>query len=193
MLLPASIRKKTLLLNYYAKVAGHPGLRKLYKTLRLGYYWTAMGVDFYRTMRQCSSSAKNRILLYTHTSPLKLFLATEPLSDVSIDILGPLPKTKSGNRFLLVIADRFTKLCRVVPLRLIRAHEVAKAFTDHWVFAYGAPIRFFSDKGPQSASKLYQECCRILETKWISTATYHTQTNGQVERMNRTLSSMLKY
>jgi hypothetical protein len=68
---------------------------------------------------------------------------SEPLEYVAVDILGPLPKTGHGNRFLLVMTDRFSKLTRTVPLRIITAFTVGKAFCDQWVFVYGAPRYVF--------------------------------------------------
>jgi hypothetical protein len=56
-----------------------------------------------------------------------------------MDILGQLSKMEHGNRFLLVIPDRYSKVTRTVPLRTITALGVAKAFGDAWVFSYGPP------------------------------------------------------
>ena len=70
-------------------------------------------------MRQCTLCAKERISLRKHASLLKLFPAETPLDFVAIDILGPLPRTSKGHRFLLVITDRYSKLVKTVPLRSI--------------------------------------------------------------------------
>jgi hypothetical protein len=91
------------------------------------------------TVRHCTVCAKNRVTERKGTSFIKLFPARDPLEFVAMDILGPLPKTEHGNRFLLVISDRFSKLNRTVPLRAITALGVAKAFCDAWVFYYGPP------------------------------------------------------
>ena len=59
---------------------------------------------------------------------MKLFPATRPLECIAMDILGPLPKTKHVQRFVLVITDRFTKLTKSESLRTITSLSVAKAF-----------------------------------------------------------------
>jgi hypothetical protein len=79
-----------------------------------------------------------------------------------MDILGPLPKTDHGNRLLLVITDRFSKLTRTVPLRTITALVVAKAFCENWVFAYGAPRYVLTDNGTQFNAKFFLAVCREL-------------------------------
>ena len=75
-----------------------------------------MAVDCYNTVKNCVTCAKNRVKLRKHKKHLRLFPATEPLEFVYLDILGSFLETKKRNRFLLVIADRFTKLVRTVPL-----------------------------------------------------------------------------
>ena len=77
--------------------------------MRQRFYWPHMAADIQSTVRNCHACAKNRIRLRKRTNPLKTFPATVPLRHVSIDILGALKKTKRGNRWILVMTDRFTK------------------------------------------------------------------------------------
>ena len=94
---------------------------------------------------------------------------------------------------MLVISDRFSKLVRAVPLKKVTASEVAKAFVHHWAFPYGAPIWLLSDKGKQFIAKLFRETYRMLGVQNLYTTTYHTLTNGQVERFNRTILASLRH
>ena len=70
--------------------------------------------------------------------------------------------------------------------------EVARAFTHEWVFNYDAPGHLLADNGGCFTSKFSQDVCRILNVENRFTTTYHPQTNGQVERYNRTLKSAIK-
>ena len=121
-----------------------------------------------------------------------LFPATTPLECVAIDILGPLPKSKDGYRFILVVTDRFTKLTYAFPLRHIKADDIAQMFVNEWVFKYGPPSELVSDNGSQFVSTLSQEVCTELSIENAFTTTYHPQTNGQAERFNRSLAAMLR-
>lgn len=60
------------------------------------------------------------------------------------------------------MADHFTKMTHVEPLRRRTGHDVAKTFVSDWVFKYGAPKEVLSYNGPKFASKLYSKTCRIL-------------------------------
>jgi transposase InsO family protein len=101
-------------------------------------------------------------------------------------------KTEHGNRFLLVITDRFSKLTSTVSLRVISALAVAKAFCEHWVFVYGTPRYALTDNGAQFAAKFFLEVCRELGIAKVFTTAYHPQTNGQFERYNRTIVNALQ-
>ena len=193
VIVPPDLRPRILYAGHHAKLAGAPGGRKLYMTLRREYYWPTMAMDCYATVRNCAECAKNRLKLRRNAAPMQLFPATSPLESVSIDILGDLIQTPRGHRYLLVICDRFTKLVRTVPLGQKSPLAIARAFLTNWVFVYGPPVDLLSDNGKQFASRLFQEVCRILGVKNRFTSTYHPQCNGQVERFNRTLLSAIRH
>jgi hypothetical protein len=94
--------------------------------------------------------------------------------------------------FLLVITDRFSKLTRTVPLRIISAFVVAKAFCEHWVFVYGPPRYALTDNGAKFSAKFLLAVCRELGVSKVFATAYHPQTNGQVERYNRTIINSLR-
>ena len=190
--LPSSMRHRLLRLAHHAPIAGHPGQTRLHRRLRRSYYWPHMAADVGATVRECTACAKNRLRLLRKASEMRLFPATAPLESVAIDILGPLPKSTRGYLFMLVISDRFTKLTQVVPLRRITAYDVAVAFVEQWVFKYGAPATLLSDNGSQFVAHFFRRVCNILQVHNLFTTTYHPQTNGQVERFNRSLAAMLR-
>jgi Integrase zinc binding domain len=146
ILVPASLRPNLLHLEHFPRTAGHPGITRMFRLMRKNYFWSERAHDVAETVRNCSTCAKNRVKERKRTSFLKLFPASGPLEYVFMDILCPLPKTDHGNRFLLVITDRFSELTRTVPLRTITALVVAKAFCENCVFAYGAPRYVLTDK-----------------------------------------------
>ncbi|XP_061428614.1 uncharacterized protein LOC133355245 [Lethenteron reissneri] len=77
------------------------------------------------------------------------------------------------------------------PLANQSAAAVTDAFVQGYVLDKGAPERLLTDQGKKFSSKLLQEVCDLLGTKKVRTSPYHPQTDGMVERLNRTLTSML--
>jgi hypothetical protein len=135
---------------------------------------------------------RNRIAEKGHTNPLSLFPANGPLESVAMDISGPLPQTKHENSFLPVITDRFSNVTKTVPLRTVTALSVARAFCDHWTYAYGPPISLLTDNGPQFTANFFLSVCSELGIHKVFTTAYHPPTNGQVERYNRTILAYLR-
>ena len=164
----------------------------MYYHIRKVYYWPHLASDVAARVRNCPSCARNRLKLRRKTNFLKLLTATKPFESVSIYILGPLPKSRRGKRFLPVITDRFSKLTAVVRLRNVNAYSTAVAICEAWVFKYGPPRTLLSDNGKQFASRFFLSVCQLLGVTNAFTSAYHPQTNGHVERYNRTILSMLR-
>jgi transposase InsO family protein len=79
-----------------------------------------------------------------------------------------------------------------VPISDERADTVARVFFDRLVTVFGPPEQLLTDLGPNFASGVIAEMCRLIGTKKVITSAYHPQTNGFIERYNRTLSTELR-
>ena len=192
MVVPESLRKRLMDVAHSAPTSAHPGRSKMYQTLRRHFYWPSMTVDINQWVENCPSCARNRIKDQKHIYKMKLFPASKPLEYVAMDILGPLPRTKHGKRFILVVTDRFTKLTKTEALRTITSLSVAKAFCKTWIYNFGTPKVLLTDNGTQFTSRFFMHVCRILGIEKVFTTEYHPQTNGQAERFNRTLLAALR-
>jgi transposase InsO family protein len=91
-----------------------------------------------------------------------------------------------------VIADRYTKVIRTVPLRTVTALSVARAFADQWVYVYGPPVSLLTENCPQFTAKFFQAACAELWISKLFTTAYHPQTNEKGERYNRTILAALR-
>ena len=189
---PKSLRERVLALSHYPKVCAHPGGSSMYANLRRDFFWPSMAGDCKAAVARCPECSRRQLRQRRRrASTLKLFMPNGPLEFVCVDILGPLPPTKNGNKFLLVMADRFSKLTRAVALPDARAETVARAFLEHWLSVYGVPLVCLSDNGSNFRSKFFQSVCGLLGIKNLFSTPYHPQTQGQVERFNRTILSKL--
>ena len=108
-----------------------------------------------------------------------------------MDIVGPLPKSRVGHKYILVICDYATRYPEAVPLRSINAQHVAEELMQ--VFArVGIPQEILTDQGTNFTSQLLNEVYRLLLIQPIRTSPYHLQRDGLVERFNQTLKAMLR-
>jgi len=125
---PFILRQDLLRLEHDVVRAGHPGVNRMYAAIRRHNYWESMAADVYDWVASFASCARNRFAPRRRTAMLKLLPATDPLASLSMDLLGPLTETKTGNVFLLIILERFSKLVQAVPLAGIAATDVSSAF-----------------------------------------------------------------
>lgn len=166
----------------------------MYQMIRRNYYWPSLPASCYETVRSCVACEKERICLQSNSTHLKNLSPSGPLEDIAIDLLGELKLTRRGKKILLVIVDRLTKLVKTVHLRRITAFNIAKTFTAHWKFTYGAKKSVLTENGKQFNAKFLLEMHNILGTKARFTTTYHPKSNYQTERFNRTiLESIRRY
>ena len=68
-----------------------------------------------------------------------------PFERVSVDILGPLPVTTSGNRYVLCFTDHCTRWPILVALKVTDAATIARAFFDYIISEHGCPNTLLSD------------------------------------------------
>ncbi|CAH8628181.1 unnamed protein product [Schistosoma guineensis] len=171
---------------------GHAGERRTEHAVRQRFWWPSIHEDVAQFCKNCNTCCRFKSPQQTPRAPMTPMVTTGPHQRVGIDIMGPLTTTKNGNRYILVMVDYFTKWCEAVPLPQQDAPTVARAFIDHWVSRYGAPVSLHSDQGPAFESHLITEICRLLGIKKTHTTAYHPEGNGLVERTNRTIKAILQ-
>ncbi|BHF67842.1 hypothetical protein SprV_0301087100 [Sparganum proliferum] len=128
----------------------------------------------------------------TQRAPLQPIQAGYPNEVIGVDLMGPMPPSPRGNRYILVLVDFFTKWCEAVPLPQADAITVAKAILSEWISRHGVPERLHSDQGAQFESRLMGELCELLQIRKSRSTPWHPQGNGQVERTNRTLRGLIQ-
>ena len=137
---------------------------------------------------RCHSTKTNRRDL-----PAKLGTTSPsygPWETVHTDIVGPLPETPEGYRWILLVVCAFTKFVELIPLRDTTAETVGQALVATF-FRYGIPFHLVSDNGVQYRAKLLAEINKQLGVHHIFISAYHSQANSNVERMCGVVKTML--
>lgn len=116
-----------------------------------------------------------------------------PLDFVAIDTLGPLAKTKRGNLFIIVITDRYSMLERATTVPKTTAPNVALEVLENFVMPYGIPNTIMTDNGPLFVPTSFAALYPFMGTKMATTAEFHHQANGQVERFKKALVAYLRH
>lgn len=114
-----------------------------------------------------------------------------PFEVVNVDHLGPYVRSKSGNAYIIVIIDNLTKYVKLFSVKDTGARTLIKAIKS-FVLMFGLPKRIISDRGTAYTSRQFEEYCKEMGIKHSLISVRHPQSNGQVERVNRTLVPLLQ-
>ena len=113
-------------------------------------------------------------------------------SHVHVDLVGPLPTSAEGFRYLFTLVDRSTRWVEAVPIKTMAAADCADAFIAAWVSRFGVPAALTSDRGAQFTAAVWSALCLKLGISHQMTTAYHPQSNGMVERAHRQLKDALR-
>jgi len=94
-----------------------------------------------------------------------------------MDILGPFLKTSSGNRYLLVVVDCFTKWVEAFSMKNIGTKAVAEVFLGQVIARHGVPFEVHIDQGRSFESKVFHELTRFLGIRKTRTTALHRQSD----------------
>ena len=191
LVLPMCLRKEVLSLLHEQKCSGHFGIRRTIGRLQRWCYWAGYKQDVRDWCMKCEKCRKRNFPSKRPRAPLKQYPVGVPFERVGIDILGPLPESKRGNKYIVVIGDYFTKWIEAFGVPDMEAETVARVLMEGFIARFGLPKQIHSDQGSQFESKLFQSLCKLLGIDKTRTTSYHPQSNGFIERYNRTLENIL--
>ena len=153
------------------------------------YYWPKMSADVHEVCRSCVVCLSTQGQERRPQPPLKSIPVGEPFECVGMDF-KEFDVSNKGNRYALVFQDYLTKWPEVFPVADRTAKTVASCLAE-LVWRHGVPAHIIHDREAEFLSDVLQDTAAILGVKQLPTSGGHPQTDGLVERLNRTLKSML--
>lgn len=120
-------------------------------------------------------------------APLRLIPAIcEPFEHVLIDCVGPLPKLKTGNQYILTMMCAATHFPEVILLRSIKDRVIIKIFS---IFRLSKRIQ--TDQGTNFLANVFAQVMTELAIKHQVSSAFHPESQGTLERFHQTLKAML--
>jgi hypothetical protein len=172
---------------------GHFGVVKTLDVLHEHFFWPHMKRDVERIVSKCITcrQAKSKVMSHGLYTPLPV--PSEPWVDVSMDFILGLPRTRKGRDAIFVVVDRFSKMAHFIPChKMDDATNVADLFFREVVRLHGIPKTIVSDRDVKFHSHFWKVLWGKLGTKLLFSTTCHSQTDGQTEVVNRTLTQLLR-
>jgi transposase InsO family protein len=195
LLLPRAGRAREQAIRGCHEEAGHQGADRTLDLLAERFWWPGMSAQVTEKVRNCARCI--RFKSKCEKAPLKPVWATFPLDLIHVDHLAVELSTGRGTegkvpvQQLLVVTDHFTRYARVFPVPNLSAKATARVLTREYFLVHGVPARLMSDQGTAFDNKLIKALCEQLDVGYVRASASHPQSNGQVERFNRTLLNML--
>ena len=188
---PIHLQRQILEESHGGRNAGHFSGPRLYATLRRKWWWQNMyrhAVEFCKNCGECATVAG---VGRRNKPPLHPIPVQRPFQIVGLDITE-LPKTDQGNHYVIVFQDFMTKWPLVFPAPDQKAIRLARLVAEELLPQFGVPDAILSDRGANLLARVMEEVCQLLGITKLNTTSYHPQCDGMVERLNRSLKSMLR-
>lgn len=174
-------------------MGGHSGFLRTYKRVAENLYWIGMQKTVRDYVRACDVCQRQK---YATTTPGGLL---QPLpipnaiwEDLSIDFITGLPKSR-GYEAILVVVDRLSKYSHFILLKHpYTAKTIAEIFVKEVIRLHGIPMSIVSDRDPLFISHFWREIFKLQGTSLKMSSSYHPETDGQTEVINRCLESYLR-
>jgi len=187
------IKRRILHELHDAPTGGHVGVTKTLKRLRERVYWYGMDRDVLQYVRSCVSCAAKPGHQLPAGQLVPLPIPRRPWETISMDFIGPLPRTARYKDAVLVVIDKLTKMGHFIPTTTqLSAKQTAELIFNEIVRLHGVPSNIISDRDPRFTSGFWKELWRLLGTQLRLSTAYHPQTDGQTERANRVVEDMLR-
>lgn len=191
LVVPKENRSSVIHAIHCVPTSGHPGVFKTYKKICERYFWPKMRSDVSCFVKKCKICIGHKSV---QKSPAGLLgsrpTITKPFQMLSIDLMGPLPRSTKGYSFIFVISDYFSKFVLTFPLRSANALKICEHLENDVFLLFGVPKYIIADNGTQFRGKHFTDLCNKYKVKMLFNALYHPQHNP-VERVNRVVKTTL--
>uniref|UniRef100_A0A0A9Z8Q1 RNA-directed DNA polymerase n=2 Tax=Lygus hesperus TaxID=30085 RepID=A0A0A9Z8Q1_LYGHE len=191
LVVPWKLRSQVLTECHDEPQSGHLGIAKTHWRVGRLYYWPGMYQDIVRFVRRCDVCQRVKP---SNTTPRGFMFPrylTTPWHTVSADIMGPFPRSSTGNKYLLVFEDIFTKWVELVPIRNTSSAVILNKFRSVILNRFGTPSILITDNASNFVSSSVQSLAKSCNIEHRKTPLYHCQANP-TERANRNIRQLIR-
>ena len=191
VIVPKSLQQVFCERIHDSAAVAHMGRRRTLHALRHFCFWYKMYTDVSFWVRTCEVCQRRKPAQPKPKAPMKIVHAGTCNQRIAMDICGPLIKTATGKQYVLVITDYFSKHTEAFAMKDQTAETVAKYLVQRWILRNGQPLELHTDQGRNFESELIHQICNVYDIKKTKTTAYHPQGDGQVERYNKTMMTIV--
>jgi hypothetical protein len=189
----STLKGKILKVCHDSPTTGHQGYFKTYRQIRERFSWKGLKDDVLKHIRECTTCQQNKSE-QTHPAGLlqPLPIPEQKWESISMDFITGLPRVQ-GKDCIFVVVDRLTKFAHFFAIPTdYKAIQVAELFFREVFRLHGLPRQIVSDRDGRFISAFWQELFRLTGTELATSTSYHPQTDGQTEIVNKWVEGYLR-
>ena len=192
LVIPSRLRTRVMEVAHCSILGGHLGIHKTQERILSQFFWPGCYSDIGRYCRSCDICQRTLPKGRVQKVPLiKMPIIDTVFKRCVVDLIGPLPCSERGHRYILTLVDCASRYPECIALKQIDTCSVAEALLS--IFSrMGAPSELLSDNGSQFTGEMMKEVGRLLSIKQLFSTPYHSQNCGLVERYNGVIKQMLR-
>lgn len=143
-------------------------------------------------IKACEFCKRNKINRKTKENSIITTTPAKAFDVISIDTVGPLPRTNKNNRYCITLQCDLTKFIIIIPVQNKESNTIARALVEDFILKYGNFLELRSDRGTEYCNEVFDQIGKILNFKQTFSTAYHPQSIGALERNHRCLNEYLR-
>jgi hypothetical protein len=192
LIVPKSLRQMVLDSAHKGHGA-HTGMAKTMSLLIPYFMWPGMYTDVVNYISKCTACLLAKKSHKTEEEVQGLYeLCERHMQTIHVDLMGPLDKSRNGNRYICAAVCRYSGYLVAWPTRNQSAANIARQLYTKLVCVHGIPDRIVSDNGGCFISDIWKEMSKLMNIKLTTTAPYSPQSNSRIERANLSMANCLR-
>lgn len=193
LVVPKAKRNEIMKTFHEDPLFSHFGVNKTFHRIAEQYFWPGLKSDLKKYIYNCQTCNEQKASQLGRAglmgAPKNI---SHPFQLLSMDLMGPFPKSKNGNAYILVIVDWFTKFTFIYKLKRALTKTICTLLEENVLLVFGIPQIVVVDNGSQFISKEFKNLMNNYKVQHIwYNAKYHPQTNN-VERSNRVIGTAIR-
>ena len=191
----SEIRRLVIVELHEIPFMAHPGISRTVSRVPNLFYWKGIPSDIREFVEACPICQLEK----TDHTLAKGQLQSSKIPEakwqgVRLDFITDLPRTQSGDTYILTVINKATRMFHLIPCReTVDATKTAELFWIHVGKLHGIPRCIYIDRGPQFWNRFWKALWDSFGTSLKFNNAYHPQSQGMVEQMNSVVSQTLRY
>ncbi|KAG1465264.1 hypothetical protein G6F56_004923 [Rhizopus delemar] len=171
-------------------LGGHLAFNNTLHKISTRYYWDKMSRDIQEYVKKCPRcQVHGPKSLNEELYPVPVSI--KPFDRIALDVKH-VQTSRAGYRYIIAGIDYLTKYVEARPMRFQTSSEVALFLYEEIICRHGCPTIIVTDNGKPFVSDLIRQVCKTYSIIHKTTTPYNPQSNGLIERFNKTLGQILQ-